>query len=277
MENVDCIVIGAGVIGLAIARAFAQRGLETIVLESEMSIGTQTSSRNNEVIHAGFMYEPGSLKAKLCKNGRDALYRYCRSGGVPSKPVGKFVVATNDEESVIVHALFKWANENKVDDVELLDRSEVEKREPGLDCRCAIYSPSTGIVDSHALMLSLLGDAEAAGAVFAYGCRVISIWTEQDKVFALSKLDEGEDYVLSCRVLVNAAGLGASRIENCTAKRGTPKVFFAKGSFFTLRGKAPFHSLVVPVSDTLALGGAFTIDMGGQGKFGPDLEWVEFG
>jgi L-2-hydroxyglutarate oxidase LhgO len=274
MERVDCIVIGAGVVGLAIARALAQHGREPLILEAASAIGTQTSSRNNEVIHAGFMYTPGSLKSRLCRVGRDALYDYCQEKGVGCERIGKFVIATNDHETAVLKAFLKWAALNGVNDLECHDGHEVSEREPNLRCASAIYSPRSGIVDSHALMLALLGDAEATGATIAFASRATSISVDGSEIVVLVQVEDGEEYPIACHLLVNAAGLGAAAITNCRSGRAVPDLFFAKGNFFAFQGKPPFHSLIVPVAETLAGGGAFTIDIGGQGKFGPDVEWV---
>lgn len=274
MEHVDCIVIGAGVVGLAIARALARQEREPLILEAASAIGTETSSRNNEVIHAGFMYPPGSLKSKLCRLGRDALYDYCLDKGVACERTGKFIIATNDDEAAVLDLLLEWGAQSGITDLESLEGEEASEREPNLCCESAIYSPQSGIVDSHGLMLALLGDAEARGATIAFASRVISIRIASSEIIVTARVAEDEEYAVACNLLVNSAGLGAAGIANCRLGEPAPSVFFAKGSFFTFHGKLPFGSLIVPVADTLALGGAFTIDIGGQGKFGPDLEWV---
>jgi L-2-hydroxyglutarate oxidase LhgO len=276
MERVDCIVVGAGVVGLAIARALARSGRETVIVETAKAIGTESSSRNNEVIHAGFLYPPESLKGRLCRKGRDALYTYCNDRGVATKRIGKFVIATTDSEIDALQSFLAYAERNGVHDLAFMDRESARQREPNLDCRGAIFSPSSGIVDSHALMHALLGDAEDAGAVIAYASRVEWIKPRDGTIVIGVAASEAQEYELESRLVINAAGLGAMHLARALlAPRNTPEIFLAKGNFFAFSNKNPFRHLVVPMGETLAQGGAFTIDIGGQGKFGPDLEWVD--
>ena len=276
-DHVDCIVVGAGVVGLAVARALAQAGHEVLVLETNARFGTETSSRNNEVIHAGFLYPIGSLKARMCRAGHDALYRYCDARSIAHRRVGKLMIATSEDELALLRGLACAAPAHGVHDLTWLEADEARAMEPNLHCRAALHSPSTGIVDAHALMLSLLSDAEAAGALVAYRSRVVGGVHANDNVVVEVTDADGTSLALSCRTLVNAAGLGARAIA--LTLRGqlpsAPEVVFAKGNFFGYSGTRPFDTLIVPLGDTLAGGGAFTIDTGGQGKFGPDLEWAD--
>lgn len=277
MDQVDCIVAGAGVIGLAVARALAQAGREVLVLEANERFGAETSSRNNEVIHAGFLYPAGSLKAKLCRTGRDALYRYCAERGIAHRRIGKLMIATSRDELAILRGLAAAAPSHGVNDLVWLDAGEARDHERNLDCLAAIYSPSTGIVDAHGLMLALLGDAEAAGATIVYRSRISGGVAAANGVAIRVASMDGSETALRCRTLVNAAGLGARDIalQLRGSTSAVPPIDFAKGNFFSYAGAPPFQTLIVPVGDTLAAGGAFTLDIGGQGKFGPDLEWAE--
>ena len=278
MERVECIVIGAGVIGLAVARALARKGREVVILEANSAIGSETSSRNNEVIHAGFLYPTGSLKARLCGRGRDVLYRYCRERGIKHRRIGKLLIATSEEEASALRELERQAPNFGVSDLRVLTRQQAREIEPNLQCAAALYSPSSGILDAHSLLVSLLADAEAAGAVIARETRVTSVSIGGHSHCVRTTNSRSERYDLACRTLVNAAGLGARDIAaDCIngRVRDIPPIDFAKGNFFSLSGPLPFQHLIVPIGDTLSAGGAFTIDIGGQGKFGPDLEWID--
>jgi len=270
-------VVGAGVIGLAVARALARRGREVIMVEAADSIGSETSSRNNEVIHAGFLYPKDTLKARLCRPGRDMLYRYCAERGIPHRRVGKLVIATNDEETRQLDRIAATLRDHDVTDVMRVDGSYVRQIEPELSCAAALFSPSTGIVDTHALMLSLLGDAEEAGATIVYQTRVVAASVDGGKIVVDTVGGSDNRFRLSCRTLVNAAGLGARDIALMLpgAAQDVPRIHLAKGNFFAFGGRAPFSRVIAPLGATLELGGAFTIDMGGRGKFGPDVEWVD--
>jgi L-2-hydroxyglutarate oxidase LhgO len=274
MDSTDCIVVGAGVIGLAIARVLAQRGREVVILEAASAFGSETSSRNNEVIHAGFLSSPETLKARLCRAGRDALYRYCAERGIPHRRIGKLMIATDDAEAAVLEQLAGFARACWVNDVATLNASAAQRLEPALRCRSALHSPSTGIVDAHALMLSLLGDAEAAGAMLVLKTRATHLTQRKDGFVVATQSADG-DFELACRTLVNAAGLGARRLAADLLDDPPPEIRYGKGSFFSLTRPAPFQRLVVPLATTLAMGGAFTLDLGGRGKFGPDLEWVD--
>jgi len=275
-EAVDCVVVGAGVIGLAVARALAMTGREVVVLESEDAIGTATSSRNSEVIHAGLYYPQDSLKARLCVQGRDRLYAYLAERGIEHERCGKLVVATDEAEVDALRALEDKARANGVDDVVWLNADEAGAMEPSLHCVAAVHSPSTGILDSHGYMLGLQGDAEAFGAAIAFLSPVIGGRVDVDGI----GLDVGgaEAMALHCRTVVNCAGLGAPAlarsIEGMPAE-AVPPLHYAKGNYFQLSGRAPFSRLVYPVPGTASLGVHFTRDLGGQGRFGPDVEWID--
>ena len=274
MDEVDCAVIGAGVVGLAVARALALAGREVLVLESEGAIGTGTSSRNSEVIHAGIYYLQGSLKATLCVEGRDALYEYAQARGVAHSRCGKLIVATSAEQVAQLDVIRAKAAANGVDDLVLLTAQQALAMEPQLQCVAALHSPSTGIVDSHALMLSLLGDLENAGGMLALKSPI----ERAECVDGAVVLIAADGTALRCRTVVNAAGLGAPalarRFEGMPAST-VPREYFAKGSYFTLAGRAPFGRLIYPVPEPGGLGVHLTLDLGGQAKFGPDVQWVE--
>jgi len=277
-EMVDALVIGAGVVGLAVARALALSGREVMVLEREAAIGTGTSSRNSEVIHAGIYYPAGSLKAQLCVEGRRMLYAYCAERGVAHHRCGKLIVASTASQLAALPAILERARVNGVTDLRLLDREQARELEPHLDCLGAVHSPSTGIVDSHGLMLALQGDLEHAG-----GLVVCHSGVEQMAVGGGGiEVATTDGTRLQARSVVNAAGLEAcdlaQRVRGLDA-RHVPRAWFAKGSYFTLSGRCPFSHLIYPAPDPdrhlAGLGVHLTIDLGGQAKFGPDVQWVE--
>ena len=273
MDQIDSVVIGAGVIGLAVSRALALRGREVLVLEAEDAIGTGTSSRNSEVIHAGIYYAAGSLKAQLCVEGKALLYAYCAERGIAHRRCGKLLVATSEDQLPQLQAIIDKAAANGVNDLVLLTQAEAQAMEPHLTCVAAVHSPSTGIVDSHALMLSLQGDLENAGGMVAVNTPVTSAITTVDGI----ELTMADGTQIMAKRVVNAAGLYAQalahRIEGL-APEHVPPAFFAKGNYFTLSGRSPFTRLIYPVPQAAGLGVHLTIDMGGQAKFGPDVEWV---
>jgi L-2-hydroxyglutarate oxidase LhgO len=273
MDEFDCAVIGAGVVGLAVARALALRGREVIVLESEGAIGTGTSSRNSEVIHAGIYYPQGSLKAQLCVEGKQRLYAYAEERGLPHRRCGKLIVATSEAQVGQLEAIAAKARANGVDDLVLLSRAQARAMEPALECLAALHSPSTGIVDSHVLMLSLQGDLEHAGGVLALKSGVVGAECGGTGIV----LKSADGTALRCHSVVNAAGLAAPRLarqfEGLPAA-AVPGAWFAKGSYFTLAGRAPFSRLIYPVPEAAGLGVHLTLDLGGQAKFGPDVQWV---
>ena len=278
MEQVDCIVIGAGVVGLAVARALALQGREVMVLEAAGSIGTGTSSRNSEVIHAGLYYPAGSLKAQLCVQGKALLYAYCAERGVGHRRCGKLIVATHDDQVPQLQAIIAKAAVNGVDDLVLLSGDEARVLEPALACVAAVHSPGTGIVDSHALMLALQGDLEHAGGMVAFHSEVNRAIAPADGLLSDIVLIANDGTALAARTVVNAAGLAAPGLARRFAgldPRHIPPAYYAKGSYFTLAGRAPFSRLIYPVPEVAGLGVHLTLDLGGQAKFGPDVQWVD--
>lgn len=274
IESVDCVVIGAGVVGLAVARALALQGREVMVLEAAQAIGTGTSSRNSEVIHAGIYYPAGSLKAQLCVTGNQLIYAYCAERGINHRRCGKLIVATSPAQSDRLHAIARQAAANGVDGLTLLNRSEALALEPQLDCVAALHSPTTGILDSHALMLSLQGDMEAAGGVLVLNCAVTQANTAGDAI----DLVVHDGTVLRARTVVNAAGVQAQALArqfSHLAPEHVPASYYAKGNYFSLIGRSPFSRLIYPVPEAAGLGVHATLDLGGQVKFGPDVQWVE--
>jgi L-2-hydroxyglutarate oxidase LhgO len=276
MDNVECVVIGAGVIGLAVARQLAQSGREVIVLEAAEGIGTVTSSRNSEVIHAGIYYKAGSLMARMCVAGKHALYRYCSEHGVPYKNCGKLIVATTPKETEKLDSIRAHAQANGVLDMKVLSAEEAHALEPALKCDAALLSPSTGIIDSHAYMLALRGDAEDAGAAFAFHTPLIRAKASAGRI----ELDVGGEtpMTLACDVLVNAAGLDApaiARVIDGMPIEMIPHAYLAKGNYFSCSKRAPFSRLIYPVPEPGGLGVHLTLDMAGQARFGPDVEWVD--
>ena len=278
MEHIDCVVIGAGVVGLAVARALALRGHEVAVLEAHETIGSQTSSRNSEVIHAGLYYAPGSLKARLCVPGRSALYAYCDAHGVSYRRCGKLIVATAADQVAALDRIEARGRANGVDDLRRLGPREVTTLEPALSCVGALLSPSTGIIDSHGLMLALQGEAQDHGAMVALKSPVLRGRAGAGGI----ELDVGgEDpmRVLARRV-VNSAGLQAVQVAASIeglASVYVPPARFCKGNYFALGGRAPFTRLIYPVPDEAGLGVHLTLDLAGQARFGPDTEWLEPG
>jgi L-2-hydroxyglutarate oxidase LhgO len=271
MEHVQTIVIGAGVIGLALARRLAEQGREVLILESEGAFGTHTSARNSEVIHAGIYYPTGSLKAKMCVDGARRLYAYCAAHGVSAKRCGKLIVATSPEELPRLDAILEQARLNGVEGMQRLTGEEAVAREPALRCCGALWSPMTGIVDSHGLMLALLGDAEGHGAMLALNAPVTAI-TRADEGGFLVTTGGPDAMTLHAAQLVNAAGHGAPTLGRML--HDAPEAFMAKGNYFKLVGRAPFSSLIYPAPVVGGLGVHLTLDQGGQARFGPDVEWV---
>ncbi|APW43136.1 FAD-dependent oxidoreductase [Rhodoferax saidenbachensis] len=274
MEQVDCVVIGAGVVGLAVARALALAGHEVLVLEACNAIGTQTSARNSEVIHAGIYYAKDSLKAQLCVRGKALLYDYCAERNVPHSRCGKFIVATADAQVAQLQAIRAKAAANGVNDLVLLTAEQARAAEPALQCLAALHSPSTGIVDSHALMLSLLADLENAGGILALNSPLARAEIAQAAITLIA--EEGTQ--LRAKSVVNAAGLHAPALAARfagLAARHVPTPHYAKGNYFTLAGRAPFSHLIYPVPEAAGLGVHLTLDLGGQAKFGPDVQWVD--
>ena len=275
--DIECIVLGAGVVGLAVARELALAGHDVLVIEQAEAIGTGTSSRNSEVIHAGIYYPAGSLKARLCVQGKAMLYSYCQERGIPHRRLGKLIVAASPEQTRELAAIQARARANGVDDLYQISGEQARELEPALACDAALVSPSTGIVDSHALMLSLQGDAENAGGQCVFHTRFEAGRIRPDGLFELH-FDGQETMTLTTRILVNAAGLSsvqvASRLQGLNPQC-IPGAWLCKGNYFTLSGKAPFSRLIYPMPNQAGLGVHLTLDLGGQAKFGPDTEWVE--
>lgn len=274
IDEVECVVVGAGAVGLACARALALRGREVVVLERHQAIGTEVSARNSEVIHAGIYYPAGSLRARLCVEGRHRLHDYMQAHKVPHRHCGKFIVASDEGQLGELGLIAARARENGVDDLHMLSGADAMETEPALSVHAALVSPSTGILDAHAYMLALRGDLEDHGGAIAFGA-------------ALERADAlpGGGFLLhvgaarlKCRVLINSAGVSAPalarRIEGLEA-RHVPRAYFAKGNYFTLTGRAPFARLIYPVPVPGGLGVHLTLDMGGQARFGPDVEWID--
>ena len=274
MDQVDCIVIGAGVVGLAVARALALQGRDVMVMEADSSIGAGISSRNSEVIHAGIYYPPGSLKAELCVKGRQLLYDYCEARGIGFNRCGKLLVATSQAQVSQLQDIIAKAIVNNVHDLVLLTREQAVAMEPQLECVAAIHSPSTGIVDSHALMLALQGDLENAGGLVVLNTALAQATCAQDGI----ELITADGTQLRAASVVNAAGLLAPALARRFSglnPKFVPSDHFAKGNYFTLSGKSPFSRLIYPVPEAAGLGVHLTIDLGGQTKFGPDVQWVK--
>ena len=278
MDSVDCIVVGAGVVGLAAARSLALAGLEVVVIEKEDRIGTGVSARNSEVIHAGLYYPPGSLKARMCVEGRERLYAYCAERGVTHRRLGKLVVAVEPAQTQRLEAIRDNAERSGVGDLRMLTRAQALALEPQLEVTSALLSPSTGIVDAAGYMLALQGDAEAAGAAFVFRTTVEKASLEADRVTVSTRDADGGTYELSARLLVNAASLDApglaARIEGFPAE-AVPQQWLARGCYFMLEGRSPFSRLIYPVPVEGGLGVHLTLDLGGQARFGPDVEWID--
>lgn len=274
VDQVDCVVVGAGVVGLAVARALALRGREVFVLEAASSIGTGISSRNSEVIHAGIYYPQNSLKASLCVQGSHMLYDYCKARAIGHSRCGKLLVATSQEQLGQLQRIMTQAAANGVHDLVLLSRQQARAMEPQLECAGAIHSPNTGIVDSHAFMLALQGDIENAGGFVVLNTALSQAEYTPNAI----KLVANDGAQLQAKTVVNAAGLQAPALARRFAgldPRFVPPSYYAKGSYFTLAGKSPFSRLIYPVPEAAGLGVHLTIDLGGQAKFGPDVQWVD--
>ena len=278
MERVEAVVIGAGVVGLATARALAVEGREVVILEAGGAIGTETSSRNSEVVHAGLYYTPGSLKARLCIEGRRRLYRFCEERGVPHKMLGKLIVATEAGQDGKLAAIEAGARACGVADLRRLSGAEAQAMEPKLVCVGALLSPSTGIVDSHACMLALQGEAEAHGAQVAFRTRAVAGAVRGEGIEIVTRGEDGSRLDLFTRIVVNAAGHGAQGFARALAEFPTARVppqYFARGCYFSLAGESPFGRLIYPAPVEGGLGVHLTLDMGGGARFGPDVEWID--
>lgn len=276
MADIDVVVIGAGVVGLATARELSMRGLSTIILEKEREFGTGTSSRNSEVIHAGLYYPVGSLKAKFCVSGKKLLYDFCESHGVNYQRCGKLIVASDETELKALGTLLEKGKANGCDDLVMLTSDEVMAQEPDLNCIGALYSPSTGIIDSHGLMLALLGDSQEHGAQIAYCSEFLS--AEKDGKEFIVSVGGDEPMQISCSYLINASGHYSPTIAQLICDGGTaniPPIYLAKGNYFSLSGKTPFKHLIYPAPHEHGLGVHLTLDLAGRARFGPDIEWVQ--
>ncbi len=273
MEKADCIVIGAGVIGLAVARELALAGREVIILEAAGAIGTGTSARNSEVIHAGLYYPPGSFKARLCVEGKQRLYAYCIERGIEARPIGKLLVAASDAQVPKLAAIAENAEQNGVHDLVWLSSEEARILEPEVRCFAAVFSPSTGILDSHAFMLTLQGDLENAGGVIAFNSAVTSGILESDGIVLRTR-----DTAVKAKLVINACGLHAPAVAQSIdgmPKHLIPRAYFAKGNYFALKRLSPFTHLVYPMPEAAGIGIHATLDLSGAVRFGPDVQWIE--
>lgn len=276
MDTIDCAVIGAGVVGLAIARRLAIAGREVVVLEAERSIGNHTSSRNSEVIHAGIYYPTGSSRARFCLAGKHALYDYCASHGVEHRRITKVIVATADDEIPTLRKYKEQAERNGVDDLRWLSRADVNALEPNVVAVAGVLSPSTGIIDSHGLMLAYQGDAQAHGASIAFESPVKGGRITDDGI--VLEIGGHDPVAILARSVVNAAGLTAPSVARSIAgipPDTIPPQHFCKGHYYVLSGRSPFNRLIYPVGSGLWHGVHVTLDLGGQVKFGPDLQWLD--
>jgi len=272
----DSVVVGAGVVGLAIARELALTGRTVLVLERHSQIGQETSSRNSEVIHAGIYYPKGSLKARLCVSGRDLLYRFCASHNVQHKRLGKLIVAINDNQVAALEAIYAKAMANGVGDLRFIEAEELRREEPALRANKAIFSPSTGIINSHELMLAFQGDMENAGGMICLRSPVEKVEKVRDgfNVFVGGE----EPASLNCREVINSAGLGAQSLSGKVEgldPASIPRQYLSRGCYFSLSGKTPFRHLIYPIPNNEGLGVHLTLDLDGCARFGPDTEWVD--
>ncbi len=275
-DTIDYVIIGAGVIGLSLARGLAMKGCEVLLLERHGSIGVETSSRNSGVIHAGMYYPQRSLKAQLCTSGRDMLYAFCDVKGIEYKKIGKLIVATNENQYVILQKILNNGLKNGVADLRLLNAGEVKTLEPELNCIAAIHSPSSGIIDVHAYMLALQGEAENYGVQCAFRTEVEKVETVRGG-FAVHTGGTDATTIL-CKHLINAAGLQATRLAESIDRfpdEWIPELRLAKGNYFTHTKRVPFTRLIYPVPEPGGLGIHLTLDLGGQARFGPDVEWID--
>lgn len=278
MDSVDVVVVGAGVVGIAVARALALRGLQGVIIERESWMGTHTSSRNSEVIHAGLYYPPGSLKARFCVEGRERLYRYCADRGVAHRQCGKLIVATEVAQRAALERIAQRADGAGAGTLHWLRGSEARALEPALRAEWALLSPRTGVVDSHGLMLALSAEAQDHGMLLAVESEFVRASPLAGGGFRVLVRSPGESIELRTRVLVNAAGLWASVVAagiEGLDREAIPQTRFAKGHYFSLSGRSPFSRLIYPVPNEAGLGVHLTLDLAGRARFGPDVEWVD--
>lgn len=277
MDKVECVVVGAGVVGLAIAKTLAEAGREVVVLERERLIGQGVSSRNSEVIHAGIYYPVNSLKAKLCVHGRHQLYEYCAARNIPHKRIGKWIVATTESEAHVLEKYMASARANGVDSIAPMTGSDCRRLEPGLNAVAALSSPDTGIIDTHQYMLALQADLEAAGGMVVVDSDVQAV--EPDSSGTVVRYQSGGALnELACDWFINSAGLGAVAVaERIAGLPGycVPKAYLARGNYFKLRGRSPFSRLIYPIAEAAGLGVHLTLDLEGRARFGPDVEWID--
>jgi L-2-hydroxyglutarate oxidase LhgO len=275
-DKIECVVVGAGVVGLAVARALALAGREVLLLEAETHPGTITSARNSGVIHAGLYYAPGSFKARFCVAGNRAMYAYCRDRGVDHHNSGKLIVANGDEEEQVLLHLLERAHTNDVDGVRMISGTEAHKMEPEIRCTAALHCPTSGIVDQHPYMLALQGDMENAGGTLVCDCRVESLTRTSGGFLVKTAGDAATE--IEARFVVNSAGLGAvdllNRIDGYPKHR-IPKMHLGRGNYFTVAARSPFHHLIYPVPHAAGLGIHATLDLGKRVRFGPDVEWID--
>lgn len=279
-EQVECIVIGAGVIGLACAKALATAGKEVLILESENTIASGISSRNSEVIHAGIYYPKNSKKAELCVRGKNLLYEYCNNYKLPHKKLGKLIVAVNDTEIPELEKIRQKAIANDVLDLEFVDGKTLSILEPSLKAVSGLFSPSTGIIDSHQFMLSLLANAENSGAVLVCNSEVIggNLSAHGFELQIKDKNNTNNTYNICAKYLINAAGFGAHTILhniNDFPKKHIPNLYYCKGNYFSLNIASPFKRLIYPIPNNAGLGVHLTLDMHDRAKFGPDTQWID--
>ena len=275
-ERVDCVVVGAGVVGLAIARRLARAGREVLVIEATEGIGNGASSRNSEVIHAGIYYTPGSLKAQVCVAGKHKLYRYCAERGVPHKRIGKLIVATHEDQIPQLAKYKEQAHSNGVSDLRWVSLPEARDMEPEVTFAAAVHSPSSGIIDSHSLMLAFQGDAENAGATCVFNSPVLSGRASGD--FITLDIGGAEPMSIDCGTVINSAGLTAPQLAAAiqgVPAHTVPRTHYAIGHYFALSGKPAFSRLVYPVARSDWLGVHVTVDLSGRVKFGPDFNWID--
>lgn len=275
-NDVECLVVGAGVVGLAIARAMAMAGKSTLIIEANEAIGMEVSARNSEVIHAGLYYPAGSLKAKFCVSGKHMLYDYCQEKGINHQRLGKLLVATDESQIQQFERIEQAAQANGVHDLQRLSQAQAQDLEPNLHCVAALLSPSTGIIDTHGLMLAMQGDAENHGAQFVFRSPLLGLQiTPQGFV---CQVGGDEPIEISSDIVINASGLHAptlARQFQGLDPQFIPAEYYCRGSYFSLSGKSPFQRLIYPMPNSSGLGVHLTLDLGGQAKFGPDTEWLE--